>query len=574
MGIVVFFIVSTMSVIAFGNDVKTFDDKINIEDFNFEKDIHPEYYEAYNIDEIPKNIQHYITNNENRKIIQYTPNFDVIDYEKKFEPLNGPMNSPWPMFKNNALNTGCTIYSTFNNPGFEKWFFNVENFVQGSASIDKNGIIYFGSWNNNLYAMNPDGSLKWMIDINGNVETSPAIDENGIIYIGTTSGNDNYALYAINPDGTLKWRYPGTNLWSSPVIANDGTIIFADADNWKIKALYPNGTLKWSYKTNHVIYSSPAINDDTVYIGCHDNFLYSLWLNNGSLKWKYNTGNWIRVSPCIGNDGTIYAVSLNGYLYAISPEGILKWKVDVGAGTHPSIGPDGTIFAGYNTLYAINPVDGSVKWTYNVPGKIRGGMPCISSEGNIYFGTSDTGLFVALSSEGLEKWRSWIGVCEFAPIINNDGTVYVGSSHDEWTGSGYILEGFLHAFGELDLNAPSEPEINGPTNRKPKTSYEYSFKSTSPLGNNIYYYVDWGDDMNTGWIGPYSSGEKVTLSHSWRENGAFTIRAKVKDTDNLWGPWGILDVTMPRNKATNNILLWRLVERFPLLQKLSIFLTI
>ena len=50
--------------------------------------------------------------------------------------------------------------------------------------------------------------------------------------------------------------------------------------------------------------------------------------------------------------------------------------------------------------------------------------------------------------------------------------------------------------------------------------------------------------------------------------GYFKIRARAKDTDNLWGPWGELEVTMSRDKSTNNVLFWRLVERFPLLQKL------
>ena len=479
--------------------------------------------------------------------------------------LDGPIESAWPMFKNNERNTGCSTYSTIDNPGYEKWFYDIENFVQGSGAIDKDGTIYFGSWDNHLYAINPNGTLKWRVDIDGNVKTSPAIDENGIIYVGTTSGNDNYALYAINPDGTFKWKYPGTNIWSSLVIADDGTIVFADADNWKIKALFPNGTLKWSYKTNHVIYSSPAIDSDTVYIGCHDNFLYALWLNNGTLKWRYNTGNWVRVSPCIGDDGTIYVVSLSGYLYAISPEGILQWKTNVSGGTHPSIGPDGTIYAGYKTFYAVNPSNGSVKWTYKVPGSIRGGSPCISSEGIIYFGTSDSGLFIALNPDGTERWRRWIGPCEFAPIIGEDGTLYVGCSMDEWTGTGYVLAGFLHVFGDLGSDAPTEPEIDGLIDGKAKTSYDYKFKSTSPLDNDVYYYVDWGDEMNTGWKGPYSSGEEIILSHSWRENGGFTIRVKVKDTENRWGPWGELQVTMPRDKATNNMLFWRLLEIYPLL---------
>ena len=47
--------------------------------------------------------------------------------------------------------------------------------------------------------------------------------------------------------------------------------------------------------------------------------------------------------------------------------------------------------------------------------------------------------------------------------------------------------------------------------------------------------------------------------------------ARAKDTDNLWGPWAVLQVTMPRNKATTYPLFLRFLERFPLLDR---FLTL
>ena len=182
---------------------------------------------------------------------------------------------------------------------------------------------------------------------------------------------------------------------SSPAIGADGTIYFGVESDGNppmgaIIALYPNGTLKWRYNTNHVVYSSPVIGEDgTVYCGCHDNYLYAFYPENGTVKWKYKTGHWIRASPCIGDDGTIYVVSLDNYLHALYPNGTLKWTTYVGAGTSPTIGQDGTIYAGYSTLYALNPVDGSVKWTFPVGGAIRGGTPCNSVDGTIFFGTDN-----------------------------------------------------------------------------------------------------------------------------------------------------------------------------------------
>jgi hypothetical protein len=105
--------------------------------------------------------------------------------------------------------------------------------------------------------------------------------------------------------------------------------------------------------------------------------------------------------------------------------------------------------------------------------------------------------------------------------------------------------GYLHAFGPLDPNAPSAPTITGKKLGKINISYSYTFTSTSPLGNDISYLVDWGDGTTTDWLGPYTSGETLTLNHSWGSKGTYLIQARAKDTQNLWGPWGTLSVTMP-----------------------------
>ena len=48
--------------------------------------------------------------------------------------------------------------------------------------------------------MNPSGTLKWKYKTGGSIWSSPAIGSDGTIYVGSWDGN----LYAINPVGTLK----------------------------------------------------------------------------------------------------------------------------------------------------------------------------------------------------------------------------------------------------------------------------------------------------------------------------------------------------------------------------------
>jgi len=95
---------------------------------------------------------------------------------------------------------------------------------------------------------------------------------------------------------------------------------------------------------------------------------------------------------------------------------------------------------------------------------------------------------------------------------------------------------------------PNPPEIDGPVEGKVRRSHDYTFTTTDPDDDNIRLYIDWGDGETEEWIGPYSSGEEVTLSHKWDEEGTYEIKAKAKDTLNEESEWTILEVTMPRNK--------------------------
>jgi outer membrane protein assembly factor BamB len=268
------------------------------------------------------------------------------------------------------------------------------------------------------------------------------------------------------------------------VIGNGGTIYFGDEDAY-INALYPNGTVRWRYQTFGAVLSSPAIGSDgIVYCGSHDGNLYALYPNNGTVKWKFGTGGWVRTAPCTAEDGTIYCVSLDNYLYAVNPNGTMKWRTNVDAGTSPTIGRDGTIYAGWSDLYAVNPINGSVKWVFD-PGSdrcIEGGTPAHSVDGTIYCGViirlsdmSQGGEIIAINPNGTEQWRNTIADfrVQSAPAISEDGTVYIGSS---WNPD----NGYLLAFGPGE---PKKIEIEKP---EPGKLYLFGLGiSKTPLGNTV-----------------------------------------------------------------------------------------
>jgi hypothetical protein len=110
--------------------------------------------------------------------------------------------------------------------------------------------------------------------------------------------------------------------------------------------------------------------------------------------------------------------------------------------------------------------------------------------------------------------------------------------------------------------------IKGTASGKPGESYIYSIVSNDPEALELFYYIEWGDGDNSGWKGLYDSGEEAILEHTWSERGDYTIRAKAKDVMGEESDWATLKVTMPRNRATSNVLFYRFLEQFPILQKI------
>jgi len=93
---------------------------------------------------------------------------------------------------------------------------------------------------------------------------------------------------------------------------------------------------------------------------------------------------------------------------------------------------------------------------------------------------------------------------------------------------------------------PSTPE--GPTYGTIEVEYTYSTTTFDPNGNQIFYLFDWNDGTDSGWIGPYLSGETCTANHIWYDNDSYDVTVKAKDIYNLESEW-----SNPLNVMIGNI---------------------
>ncbi|KYK19968.1 hypothetical protein AYK24_10805 [Thermoplasmatales archaeon SG8-52-4] len=101
------------------------------------------------------------------------------------------------------------------------------------------------------------------------------------------------------------------------------------------------------------------------------------------------------------------------------------------------------------------------------------------------------------------------------------------------------------------LSGPNTPEFYGPTEGDIGNEYEFTFITIDPENMDIYYFVDWDDGTYTEWTGPYPSGKKVNVSHTWLEKGNHSIKVKAKNTFGVESSWSephIINIFAPELK--------------------------
>ncbi|MCX6663174.1 MAG: M20/M25/M40 family metallo-hydrolase [Euryarchaeota archaeon] len=113
-------------------------------------------------------------------------------------------------------------------------------------------------------------------------------------------------------------------------------------------------------------------------------------------------------------------------------------------------------------------------------------------------------------------------------------------------------------------NPPAAPVLTGPTSGVINQAYTLSVVTTEPDGEDVYYFIEWGDSQADEWVGPYNSGVTAEITHQWDKKGTYTIMAKAKDIYGMESGWGTINVVMPTEYTFSfNVFLQHLFERFP-----------
>ena len=106
-------------------------------------------------------------------------------------------------------------------------------------------------------------------------------------------------------------------------------------------------------------------------------------------------------------------------------------------------------------------------------------------------------------------------------------------------------------------NKPTQP--SGPSSGKINKIYTYTASSVDENLDPLYYRFEWGDGTDSGWVGPFNSGETASASHKWTSEGEYNVSVQAKDdpdgngdlsdgSESFWSD--TLPISMPKSKST------------------------
>ncbi|MBO9634217.1 MAG: PQQ-binding-like beta-propeller repeat protein [Chitinophagaceae bacterium] len=200
-----------------------------------------------------------------------------------------------------------------------------------------NGLLYFGSGDHCLYAIDPGtGKEKWKFRTEGIVHADPVIS-NDTLFIGSYDGNM-YALNAIT--GNLIWKFK------------------AVGDRY-----FPLGEIQ----------KGALVTEDAVIFGSRDFNIYSIDKRTGTGLWnRKEQGSWIIATPLLFKGNIYYGTSDSHAFYASSvADGNTLWKVPIPFRSYSTAVQAGgrlfmTCFDG--KLYELDPFTGEQRWQFSTMG--------------------------------------------------------------------------------------------------------------------------------------------------------------------------------------------------------------
>jgi len=226
--------------------------------------------------------------------------FKVKDYYNgSFKPDFWDFYLSSAVVNNNIVYFGSSdsnVYALDIESGKKMWNYKTGGNIHASPAIYKNSVL-IGSWDSNVYCLNAKtGAKNWSYSTGRDtsqyiwlgIQASPSVDSN-IVYIGSRDAK----LYAFNiASGDTLWtknKFDMSWMPSSAAISGDN-FYCGSSDSFSFFSINKKtGDINYATKTNAYTFSSPAIDKKMAYIGSANGRLFGINLISGEVKWEFQT---------------------------------------------------------------------------------------------------------------------------------------------------------------------------------------------------------------------------------------------------------------------------------------------
>jgi outer membrane protein assembly factor BamB/tRNA A-37 threonylcarbamoyl transferase component Bud32 len=308
------------------------------------------------------------------------------------------------------------------------WTFTCADEIRGTACYAK-GVVYFGSYDQNLYAVNAEsGKIIWKYQTDGGIVSRPAVSDD-IVFIGS---EDNRLHVVSARSGSLLWMYYTKGaVRSSPFVAYGH--VFIGSDDYSLHAININGGRGiWQIETIAEIRSTPFVTQDEVYAGNESGEFYCMDFRGG-IKWRYKAKRAITSSAIVA-DGMVMFCSLDSHIYALDAKSgyfIWRFKMSKGSISTPCVA-DGLVYTGSidGNIYCINMKNAKEVWRFQTEHQVTGSP--IVVEDDLYCGSVDGNLYCLDSQTGHLRWKFMTDQPITAtPVVHND-MLFIGSTNNNF----------------------------------------------------------------------------------------------------------------------------------------------
>ena len=335
------------------------------------------------------------------------------------------VRTDWTDYKFDAANTGFNPFENVLDPsnvgGLQlAWSTSTGQQIFSAVAV-ADGLVFTGSTDNHLYAMDPDtGAVIWTFRAGDDVQ-DPAIGD-GRVYAISRDGN----LYAVDEfTGALIWQTPFFQVGVPPVDVDGVVYIGSEAHD------AATGSLLWSSAAP--VDTAAAVSGEVVYEGGSDGSIYALDAATGSVIWATPTGASQTLSAPAVAGGVVYAEAGSQLIALDAATGATLWQSAVGGtafSNSPAVG-GGVVYtrASKAVVRAFDATTGALLWNDNLGGGNSFSAAPALANGVLYTSSNYSSLVVLDAATGatLFTYQAHAGID--SPAVVN-GTVYFSSQDD------------------------------------------------------------------------------------------------------------------------------------------------